>query len=92
MPGVRVLNAAYLIRACCRGQLLPGQCIDAVYIAQNPLDEPMMPGMIRPPALVTEYMTAGSVRNALVRKAEFMNSSVVRVKIALDTARVSTLY
>lgn len=47
------------------------------------------PGAVRPPALVTEYLGAGSLRGAVVRKADFLKSNSVRIKLALDTARVS---
>ncbi len=49
---------------------------------------PVLPGVIRPPALVTEYLGAGSLRTALSRGADFLRSDVVRVKLALDAARV----
>ena len=42
---------------------------------------------IRPPALVTEYMAGGSVRSALSKKADFIRPPLVRIKLALDTAR-----
>jgi hypothetical protein len=42
---------------------------------------------VRPPALVTEYMAGGSVRAALDRRARFLASPGVRLKLALDAAR-----
>ncbi|GIL89538.1 hypothetical protein Vretifemale_17370, partial [Volvox reticuliferus] len=48
---------------------------------------PVMPGVIRPPALVTEYLGAGSLRAALTRGSDFLRSDMVRVKLALDAAR-----
>lgn len=44
---------------------------------------------IRPPALVCEYLAAGSLRAAISRKADFLKSDSIRIKLALDTARVS---
>ncbi|KAI8470843.1 MAG: kinase-like domain-containing protein [Monoraphidium minutum] len=45
------------------------------------------PGAVRPPALVTEYLGAGSLRAAIARRADFLKSDSVRIKLALDTAR-----
>lgn len=71
-----------------KDRLGPGQGIDAVNVAANAANAmPMVPGMIRPPALVTEYLAGGSIRNALARKAEFMKNASVKLKLALDTAR-----
>jgi len=42
---------------------------------------------IRPPALVQEFMSGGSVRAALSRKADMVRSPAARIKLALDTAR-----
>lgn len=62
--------------------------IDAVHLAADVASKtPILPGMLRPPALVCEYMGGGSVRAALSRKAEFIKTSAARVKIALDAAR-----
>jgi hypothetical protein len=71
----------------------PGQDIDAVRIAtcgsSGTTSCPMAgPSSIRPPALVTEYLAAGSLRSALARRADFLRSPVVRVKLCLDCARV----
>lgn len=44
---------------------------------------------IRPPALVTEYLASGSLRAAITRRADFLSRDSVRIKLALDTARVS---
>jgi hypothetical protein len=73
--------------------LRPGQAIDAVRVATcgscgTAACALPGPGSVRPPALVTEYLAAGSLRSALARKAEFVRSAVVRVKLCLDTARV----
>ena len=45
-------------------------------------------GQIRPPALVYEYLASGSLKSAIARKAEFLKSDSIRIKLALDTARV----
>jgi hypothetical protein len=44
---------------------------------------------IRPPALVTEYLASGSLRAAITRRADFLSRDSVRIKLALDAARVS---
>lgn len=44
---------------------------------------------LRPPALVTEYLASGSLRAALARKADFVTHDSVKIKLALDAARVS---
>jgi len=62
--------------------------IDAVHFSVDAaLKSPMLPGMIRPPALVQEFMSGGSVRAALSRKADMVRSPASRIKLALDTAR-----
>lgn len=43
---------------------------------------------LRPPALVTEYLASGSLRAAMARKAEFVTKDSVKIKLALDAARV----
>jgi serine/threonine protein kinase len=40
------------------------------------------------PAIVSEYMAAGSLHNALLNQAEWLKSSMAKVKVLLDTARV----
>lgn len=40
------------------------------------------------PAIVTEYMAAGSLRVALSRKADWLSSGMAKVKVMLDAARV----
>jgi serine/threonine protein kinase len=40
------------------------------------------------PAIVSEYMAAGSLHNALNNQAEWLKSSMAKVKVLLDTARV----
>jgi hypothetical protein len=44
---------------------------------------------LRPPALVTEYLASGSLRAAITRKADFVTRDSVKIKLALDVARVS---
>jgi len=64
--------------------------LDAVAVATEQLQRnaaSMAPGLMRAPALVTEFMGAGSLRAALTRRDEFLRSNAVRVKIALDAAR-----
>ncbi|WIA07913.1 hypothetical protein OEZ85_007392 [Tetradesmus obliquus] len=39
------------------------------------------------PAIVSEYMAAGSLHSALANQAEWLKSSMARVKVLLDTAR-----
>lgn len=46
-------------------------------------------GQIRPPALVTEFLASGSLRAAITRRADFLSRDSVRIKLALDAARVS---
>lgn len=43
---------------------------------------------LRPPALVTEYLASGSLRAAMTRKADFLTRDSVKIKLALDAARV----
>jgi serine/threonine protein kinase len=43
------------------------------------------------PAIVSEYMAAGSLHNALHNQAEWLKSSMAKVKVLLDTARVRQL-
>ena len=46
------------------------------------------PGTVRPPAIVTEYMSGGSLRSALSRKADFVQGMLPRVMISFDAAKV----
>ncbi len=43
---------------------------------------------VRPPAIVTEYMSGGSLRGALSRRLEMVQGSLTRLLIALDAAKV----
>ncbi len=43
---------------------------------------------VRPPAIVTEFMSLGSLRSALSRRAEAVQHPVTRLLIALDAAKV----
>ncbi|PRW58530.1 alternative oxidase [Chlorella sorokiniana] len=47
----------------------------------------MQPGMVRPPAMVTEYMAGGSLKSALGRKADIVAGALTRVVLALDAAK-----
>lgn len=47
----------------------------------------MMPGVLRPPALVTEYMAGGSLKTALARKADIVAGPLTRIVLALDAAK-----
>jgi hypothetical protein len=43
---------------------------------------------VRPPAIVTEYMSGGSLRGALSRRLEGVQGGLTRLLIALDAAKV----
>jgi serine/threonine protein kinase len=42
------------------------------------------------PAIVTEFLSLGSLHNAISGRAEWLRGSMARAKLLLDTARVST--
>jgi hypothetical protein len=42
---------------------------------------------VRPPAIVTEYMSGGSLRSALSRRLEGVQGALTRLLIALDAAK-----
>ena len=44
---------------------------------------------VRPPAIVTEYMSGGSLRSALSRRLEWVQGGLTRLLIALDAAKVT---
>ena len=46
------------------------------------------PGTVRPPAIVTEFMSGGSLRSALSRRADFVQGMLPRVMISFDAAKV----
>ena len=46
-------------------------------------------GVVRPPAIVVEYMGQGSLKGALARKADIVQGALIRVLIAMDAAKVS---
>lgn len=48
---------------------------------------PAVPGLLRPPALVAEYMGGGSLKSALGRKADIVAGALTRVVLALDAAK-----
>lgn len=43
---------------------------------------------LRPPAVVTEFMSQGSVKQALARKSEVVHGNMHRVVVAMDAAKV----
>lgn len=45
-------------------------------------------GVVRPPAIVVEYMGQGSLKGALARKADIVQGALIRVLIAMDAAKV----
>lgn len=47
--------------------------------------------MVRPPAIVVEYMGQGSLKGALARKADIVQGPLIRVLIAMDAAKVGFL-
>ena len=50
------------------------------------------PMAVRPPAIVTEYMSQGSLKGALQRKADIVQGALIRVLIAMDAAKVCYLF
>ena len=48
-------------------------------------------GVVRPPAIVVEYMGQGSLKGALARKADIVQGALIRVMIAMDAAKVTFL-
>jgi len=61
---------------------------DLVDAIQAQLGAPtLMPGILRPPALVTEYMAGGSLKSALNRRSDIVAGAVTRVVLALDAAK-----
>ena len=62
-----------------------GDIVDAI---QEEAGAPsMMPGILRPPCLVTEYMAGGSLKSALQRRADIVAGPLTRVVLALDAAK-----
>ena len=70
-------------------------CEDSVDIAActalNVQPSRGQPGAVRPPAIVTEFLSQGSLRGVLSRKSDLLQGSLVRVLIAMDAAKVSSL-
>ncbi|KAK9790346.1 hypothetical protein WJX73_008358 [Symbiochloris irregularis] len=67
-------------------------CEDSVDIAtstamavQTPRGQ--RPGAVRPPAIVTEFLSQGSLRGVLSRKSDLLQGPLVRVLIAMDAAK-----
>ena len=50
-----------------------------------------VPGTVRPPAIVTEFMSQGSLKGALQRKADIVRGALMRVLIAMDAAKVDSV-
>lgn len=67
---------------CCTG--------DAVELAAALARQPQTggAGVVRPPAIVVEYMGQGSLKGALARKADIVQGALIRVLIAMDAAKV----
>ena len=45
-------------------------------------------GVLRPPAIVTEFMSGGSLRQALARRSDAIAGGLARCMIAMDAAKV----
>lgn len=55
-------------------------------------EEQLGSGAVRPPAIVTEYMSGGSLHNAIARKAEMVQDTLPRLMVALDAAKVREIF
>lgn len=69
---------------------LDGDTGDAVELAAALARQPPAggAGVVRPPAIVVEYMGQGSLKGALARKADIVQGALIRVLIAMDAAKV----
>eukprot|EP00983_Pelagomonas_calceolata_P116250 1160281-Pelagomonas_calceolata.AAC.8 len=47
-----------------------------------------MQGQLQRPALVAEFLSGCSLGSAIKRRADFLNSDLVLIKVALDAARL----
>ncbi|KAL6769353.1 hypothetical protein ACKKBG_A30675 [Auxenochlorella protothecoides x Auxenochlorella symbiontica] len=56
-------------------------------IAARAFSAAALPGALRPPALVAEYMAGGSLKGALARHADMVAGVATRVMLAMDTAK-----
>ncbi|KAK9861158.1 hypothetical protein WJX84_004717 [Apatococcus fuscideae] len=45
------------------------------------------PGQLRPPAIITEFMSQGSLKGALSRRLEVLQPPLMRLMVALDAAK-----
>ena len=74
-----------MVHSCCTG--------DAIELAAALARQPQTggAGVVRPPAIVVEYMGQGSLKGALYRKADIVQGALIRVLIAMDAAKVSLL-
>ena len=55
-------------------------------------EEQLGSGAVRPPAIVAEYMSGGSLHNAIARKAEMVRDTLPRLMVALDAAKVREIF
>lgn len=78
-------SCSWVMVGCCIG--------DAVELAAALARQPQTggAGVVRPPAIVVEYMGQGSLKGALGRKADIVQGPLIRVLIALDAAKVGFL-
>ncbi|KAL0025127.1 hypothetical protein WJX77_001678 [Trebouxia sp. C0004] len=62
---------------------------DAVELAAALARQPQTggAGVVRPPAIVVEYMGQGSLKGALARKADIVQGALIRLLIAMDAAK-----
>lgn len=74
-----------VLMSCCTG--------DAIDLAAALARQPQTggAGVVRPPAIVVEYMGQGSLKGALYRKADIVQGALIRVLIAMDAAKVGLL-
>ena len=60
--------------------------------APAPFGPPTLPHATpRPPALVTEYMSQGSLQQALARGAEIVQGPLARLTVAIEAAKAGYL-
>lgn len=66
------------------GGSLAARGLDLTMLGRSALSQGHPPA----PAVVTEYLAAGSLRSAISNKADWLRSNMAKVKLLLDTARV----
>lgn len=64
-----------------------GDIVEAIARGAASAPASMLPGALRPPAIVTEYMAGGSLKGALARKADIVAGALTRLVLALDAAK-----